>query len=236
MKRSGFTLIELLVVIAIIAILAAILFPVFARARAKAQQSNCLSNTKQITLGLIMYASDYDEKYPIPSFADAGGNTYYWWNGVDPYIKNFQIWRCPSDATAGMIADNPGATPPFYPRSYYSNSLVITNPPFSTGSIAASAQCILLPEAAQRITGVGTAGMNGSDWAWVVANQTGGTNYWVTQDGYYQAMIRHNQGQNMGFCDGHAKWYNVSAVPGVNVGNVDNGTARGIWWDPNFSG
>jgi prepilin-type N-terminal cleavage/methylation domain-containing protein len=65
MRRTGFTLIELLVVIAIIAILAAILFPVFARARARALQNTCLSNTKQITLGLMMYCSDNDQRFPI---------------------------------------------------------------------------------------------------------------------------------------------------------------------------
>ena len=71
MKRSGFTLIELLVVIAIIAILAAILFPVFAKAREKARQSSCLSNVKQIMLGVLQYCQDYDENLPI--------GTSYWY-------------------------------------------------------------------------------------------------------------------------------------------------------------
>ena len=78
--RRGFTLIELLVVIAIIAILAAILFPVFARAREKARQSSCLSNVKQLTLGILMYADDYDEKFPVQDYTVAavtypGGGT-----------------------------------------------------------------------------------------------------------------------------------------------------------------
>ena len=82
MKR-GFTLIELLVVIAIIAILAAILFPVFARAREKARQSSCLSNVKQIGTGLLMYAQDYDEVLPAISFAAVQWNTL-----LQPYVMN----------------------------------------------------------------------------------------------------------------------------------------------------
>ncbi len=74
MRRKGFTLIELLVVIAIIAILAAILFPVFARAREKARQTSCLSNLKQLSLGVLMYAQDYDERLPMLYF-NTGGPT-----------------------------------------------------------------------------------------------------------------------------------------------------------------
>ena len=129
MKRRGFTLIELLVVIAIIAILAAILFPVFARAREKARQSSCLSNLKQLGLGMLMYVQDYDERFPngvqiarggpaaIPDEGNVVHNGWAWmvdanWRGqvpsgihlrniVDPYIKNQQLWLCPSDTREG---------------------------------------------------------------------------------------------------------------------------------------
>ena len=110
-SRKGFTLIELLVVIAIIAILAAILFPVFARAREKARASACLSNLKQIGLGIMMYAQDYDETLPTVAFGATDGRpawpweqwpayANYWWaaifpGGIQPYIKNNQIWACP---------------------------------------------------------------------------------------------------------------------------------------------
>ena len=87
MKRSGFTLIELLVVIAIIAILAAILFPVFARAREKARQTSCISNLKQVGIAFTMYLGDYDGMYPM---------TYQWKTNLQPYIRNFQINYCPS--------------------------------------------------------------------------------------------------------------------------------------------
>ena len=99
-KRLAFTLIELLVVIAIIAILAAILFPVFAQAREKARQASCLSNQKQIGMGLMLYVQDYDETYPCINRGIITGNTvaYYmsWMTQVQPYIKNTQVYECAS--------------------------------------------------------------------------------------------------------------------------------------------
>src|SRR5207247_1686725 len=99
-KQGGFTLIELLVVIAIIAILAAILFPVFAQAREKARSSSCLSNQKQIALAFSMYSQDYDETYPPGFFTDPVTSiTYRWEDSVKPYIKGGNvggILTCPS--------------------------------------------------------------------------------------------------------------------------------------------
>src|ERR1700710_903646 len=87
-RRTGFTLIELLVVIAIIAILAAILFPVFASAREKARQTTCASNLKQIGLGVMQYQQDYDETFPMLHYNDAANNEVRWFDAVGPYIKN----------------------------------------------------------------------------------------------------------------------------------------------------
>src|SRR2546429_6022121 len=119
----GFTLIELLVVIAIIAILAAILFPVFAQAREKARQTACLSNVKQIGTALNMYSQDYDEQFPSgrydpsnPNGADYGKG---WAGQVYPEIKNTQIFRCPDDSTAPIAAT--GVDPAFIPSSYVYN-------------------------------------------------------------------------------------------------------------------
>jgi len=122
-RVRGFTLIELLVVIAIIAILAAILFPVFATARAKARQTSCLSNLKQTSLAVLMYTQDYEESYPKAEFVDqnnwgAWPANHYLWSSVlcvQPYMKNRDIFRCPNDPPSvepGIAASLGAARPP----------------------------------------------------------------------------------------------------------------------------
>ncbi|MEO6908835.1 MAG: DUF1559 domain-containing protein [Abditibacteriaceae bacterium] len=117
-RKTGFTLIELLVVITIIAILTAIMFPVFARARENARRASCMSNLKQIALGIMMYTQDYDERLPILARPPVGSESplaaypdYYgtygyftWVDEINPYVKSGQIFNCPSDTNL--------ATPP----------------------------------------------------------------------------------------------------------------------------
>jgi len=121
--RRGFTLIELLVVIAIIAILAAILFPVFAQAREKARQTTCISNMKQILTAAQMYTQDYDERLNrirCHSFP-AQGNNWAWGaeDMLNPYIKNDQLWTCPSDGFVRDDCDPSYGTPISYSFTHY---------------------------------------------------------------------------------------------------------------------
>lgn len=108
--KKAFTLIELLVVIAIIAILAAILFPVFGRARENARRSSCQSNMKQMGLGVMQYVQDYDEKYPQAYWyvndTDGPGGYVHWSSMIQPYTKSFQLFVCPSDPNGGQLPTN----------------------------------------------------------------------------------------------------------------------------------
>ena len=115
--RKGFTLIELLVVIAIIAILAAILFPVFAKAREKARQVACLSNEKQMGMALLQYVQDYDEFFPLRytdvTKATKPSHQQNWKDELYPYIKSLAVFKCPSNP-AGQVVDNNG----YFPAGY----------------------------------------------------------------------------------------------------------------------
>ena len=121
-KPRGFTLIELLVVIAIIAILAAILFPVFARARENARRASCSSNLKQIGLGLLQYSQDYDEQMPLEFFGpdndiSGWGGHYKWMDAIYPYVKSEQIFDCPSDTfgTLGGVGNRSNSLYKYHP-------------------------------------------------------------------------------------------------------------------------
>ena len=132
-ERAAFTLIELLVVIAIIAILAAILFPVFARARENARRASCQSNLKQIGLGILQYTQDYDEEFPHMT-EDA--NPYAGWvQIINPYMKSYQIFQCPSETTSGSAYissayyPDPSATNSTPDHTDYAYNGLAGNPP-----------------------------------------------------------------------------------------------------------
>ena len=156
-SKRGFTLIELLVVIAIIAILAAILFPVFAQAREKARQASCISNNKQVGLAILQYVQDYDEQFPSGRSVNAANTTAIpagigWAGEVYPYSKNAQVLRCPDDATAPVQAS--ATTPAMYPVSYSYNFNVAGGLGSSGASIAsmtAPASTVMLSEVKNNI-------------------------------------------------------------------------------------
>ncbi len=153
-RRSGFTLIELLVVIAIIAILAAILFPVFAQAREKARAISCLSNEKQIGLGVIQYAQDYDEKNPGGLNGYGGGSGYA--GQIYPYVKSTQVFKCPSDSTsfgtyrAASLAlnSNTSVTSPTCIADNYAGCCAFTADSKSIAAYNAPASTVLMFEVA----------------------------------------------------------------------------------------
>lgn len=149
MKRytRGFTLIELLVVIAIIAILAAILFPVFAKARDRANSTACINNEKQIGIALTQYSSDYDEHFPperIPPNWGLGSPT--WKDALDPLIKTKNVWVCPSNQYAWANTPSPfgvnkiGDECGRFPRSYaYNGDIFYVNPTYQNAGVPSSA-------------------------------------------------------------------------------------------------
>ncbi|MBU0610457.1 MAG: DUF1559 domain-containing protein [Armatimonadetes bacterium] len=177
MTRRGFTLIELLVVIAIIAILAAILFPVFAKAREKARQSSCLSNVKQLMLAFTQYKQDYDERWPMLFWTSSTGwepAASGWWGGeIQPYIKNTQIFICPS--TSVTVCSY------IYNNGYLSGR--------ADGTIDKPAELVAISDS----TGNSFWGLDGSTMAIY-----GHTNCRI--------KAVHNDGANFGYCDGHGKW------------------------------
>ena len=222
-SRRGFTLIELLVVIAIIAILAAILFPVFARAREKARQASCESNLKQLILATLMYAQDYDEKNvylfygagPVDrSTPDDGKMSGYSWRTViQPYVKNWQVETCPS-APSGY--DNtirqPGAGGWHgLQGSYGYNMTNVSGRPDGQPMswFQRPANCIALadvdPCGRECLT---VSCCHGSaPWSLTDAASSLGTNAWGQV-----CSTRHNGGSNFAYYDGHVKWQNQNAT------------------------
>ena len=126
-KSKGFTLIELLVVIAIIAILAAILFPVFQKVRENARRTACLSNLKQLGLGIVQYNQDFDERQPCGANPYGGGTG--WASQIYPYLKSIAVYRCPDDSGAGSRASSYAMNANFVVGNYGTPGFGVTVPP-----------------------------------------------------------------------------------------------------------
>jgi len=225
-QNKGFTLIELLVVIAIIAILAAILFPVFAQARESARTTGCLSNEKQISLGILQYIQDYDERYPIwmydnnptPAGKDPNGGQYQehhmgWDEACQPYIKSKSVYWCPSVDTPGNDYNNTTKSDSDWTGSsnYATNCRLggkYTNQaPAKLAALSYPSQTILLSENTAQ-SSEGACRIENDEWGWS-GNQAEAM-AWQSFDSSKRPgpLTRHKGGSNYAFNDGHAKWIN----------------------------
>lgn len=230
-KQMGFTLIELLVVIAIIAILAAILFPVFAQAREKARTTSCLSNTKQIGLAIMMYAQDYDETYfeqdwpggcPASEtgyFADQPGQTTEIWAVLlYPYVKNGGIFDCPSYQGTTYTASlalwqcgdpNKQKIVPYV--EYGTNEAILGGHASTLATLAEPASVGLITDNSYIFGGPGVClNLDGQyKLYWVEARTGFGDGSDIS---WYNGKPRHSHGSNFAFADGHSKWARASDV------------------------
>lgn len=205
-KRKGFTLIELLVVIAILAILAAILFPVFSQAREKARAATCLSNLRQMALGMRMYAQDYDELYP-PHRLGTGAvypRAYTWRAAIFPYLKNVDFQRCPSNAfnrvpTVGEVRWVERGEP--FPRSYCMNSAGLNANVFdarSDASVDRPSELIMICECRYGYPNVHPSKESWSSFRY--------SSEWNPTPNSPQGVLQTHQGtSNFVFVDGHVK-------------------------------
>lgn len=219
-NRTAFTLIELLVVISIIAVLAAILFPVFARARENARRASCMSNLKQIGLGFMMYTQDYDEMMPpaitvnnpSPPFESyvSTDRRWYWGHLVYPYTKSPQLYYCPSSPRESTFRrQNYGVNVVIVPKL---NGSAPT--PVSLASIVSPAQKYLVMDSGEYLIESprqAIASQGGGHWYYLPGMGLGGG---TCGDGAPAECTggRHFEGINMIFADGHVKWLKSSVA------------------------
>ncbi len=235
-RRRGFTLIELLVVIAIIAILAAILFPVFAQARDKARTATCLSNLKQIGTGFLMYAQDYDETFPFVTCGDSYlGGCATWLRGslpwpitLQPYVKNYGLYSCPSDPDKACFSKPdslngfgqmlvfigwPGAVPNMQPQELarifplsYAANYFLSRSSLG-GAPATGVVTLAEMSAPAKLMLLSEYGKGTAPWSATAY----GTYYMIPgynagATGRWTASKRHQKGRIFLFADGHSKY------------------------------
>ncbi len=204
-RKKGFTLIELLVVIAIIAILAAILFPVFARARAKAKASSCLAQVKQLALAFKMYESDWDDKFCGPLWGSYGP---MWCEAIYPYVKNKQLFICPADSNP--LNYNSSAYVPYWTNvekcSYSFNGANQGGCGFSDAyrpnwGMSTTENAWDLVNTIIIFDSIGGHPNNHRCYNPATCGTTGITGSFYSD--------RHNGGSNVAWCDGHVSWKTV---------------------------
>ena len=203
-RKKGFTLIELLVVIAIIAILAAILFPVFAKAREKARQSSCASNFKQVGIAMMQYVQDYEGTFP--PFAS--------YEQLDPYLKNAPVWQCPSGPKSlpwtigwNVQAFRPDEAEPYFYVGVASESTIV-HP---------SETICWLDTTGEPYWAVGTP----FQFFYCPSTLAAPENLYMDS-----IACRHSDGANAGFADGHTKWMKNTNI----IAHGGNGTGPWGWW------
>lgn len=237
-RQRAFTLIELLVVIAIISILAAILFPVFARARESARRASCMSNMKQIGLAIMMYTQDYDEmlvsyKYPPYVHGDPGG--YGWQAALFPYVNSSQLWICPS--ASKFEACNGAHSPLYFTKdslgsgSYGYNYAFLGNysRPDGTHNILEDVSLAEVEKPSETVMSAEITAAMGSgpayyptSWDNAAPSSCGPSATLGDQNAKW-----HFDGTNIVFVDGHVKWMKYVQLQDYNGdGTVDNG-----WYD-----
>jgi prepilin-type N-terminal cleavage/methylation domain-containing protein/prepilin-type processing-associated H-X9-DG protein len=245
MQKAAFTLIELLVVIAIIAILAAILFPVFAQAREKARTASSGSNVRQLGLAIMMYKQDYDERFPFGGWRPGDNGTDEWQNTTVTYIKNKGIFRCPS--TTDLDEDNSRPEEWAWNRNpvnyLYNNQFGRDHRPINDAAAVAPAETFMLmdghsdwgcPGSPPRCIGVDWQGRPRTTW--LMEDTTFGdrgslVHGWLSWQGFTWGLPRHNAGANVCYADGHVKYIKVNPSSGNMTVAQGNAIYRSPDWE-----
>jgi prepilin-type N-terminal cleavage/methylation domain-containing protein/prepilin-type processing-associated H-X9-DG protein len=234
--RQGFTLIELLVVIAIIAILAAILFPVFGRARENARRASCGSNLKQIGLGILQYTQDYDEVMVASWYGDSrvasdSANNYKWMDAIQPYVKSTQLFDCPSSQAPRYRVRGGTDYGSYVTNNGYYESGDLYNPPVSDYGGSPTVSTPIGNTSLASLASPTTTALVMDGQAEAGTPILGYFCYWTNQSEvptlsnsnprtFQTAVERHLETINVLYCDGHVKARKLADLVKPNSGGI----------------